>query len=98
MIPKFFRKNKTAENGERTNPWVRLYCPLLLLLWPAVLTAQNGVTVSNLVVDAGTLTFNVSWDVTDPTMQPIWSDTVWVWVDYNTAGTLTRLPLAPGAT
>ena len=48
------------------------------------------------MVDAGTVTFNVSWKNTG--MPAIWSDTVWVWVDYNTAGTMTRLPLSAGAT
>jgi uncharacterized protein (TIGR02145 family) len=28
----------------------------------------------------------------------LWSDTVWVFVDYNDAGTMKRLPLLPGAT
>jgi hypothetical protein len=68
--------------------------PLLLL--PAGLSAQNGVTVSNLAVDAGTVTFNVSWKNTG--MPAVWSDTVWVFVDYNNAGTMERLPLAAGAT
>jgi hypothetical protein len=48
------------------------------------------------VVDAGTVTFNVSWKNTG--MPAVWSDTVWVWVDYNNAGKLERLPLLPGAT
>jgi hypothetical protein len=71
----------------------------LLLLWPAVLSAQNGVTVSNLAVNAGTVTFNVSWS--RQAMQDLnltlWRDSVWVFVDYNNAGTITRLPLS-GAT
>jgi uncharacterized protein (TIGR02145 family) len=69
---------------------------LIMMCIPAVLTAQNGVTVSNLAVDAGTVTFNVSWK--DTGMQPVWSDTVWVWVDYNKNGVMERLPLSAGAT
>jgi hypothetical protein len=61
-----------------------------------VLFAQNGVTVSNLAVDAGTVTFNVSWQTPMPV--ELWSDTVWVFVDYNNAGKMERLPLSPGAT
>ncbi|MDR3180694.1 MAG: hypothetical protein LBT61_02050 [Prevotellaceae bacterium] len=71
-----------------------------LLLCPIVLSAQNnGVTVSNLVVSPGspgTVTFDVSWKNTD--MPAMWSDTVWVFVDYNDDGTMKRLPLLPGAT
>jgi uncharacterized protein (TIGR02145 family) len=60
---------------------------LMMLCIPVVLSAQNGngVTVSNLAVDAGTVTFNVSWDKNNP------SDTVWVFVDYNDAGVMRRL-------
>jgi hypothetical protein len=48
------------------------------------------------VVDAGTVTFNVSWKKTD--MPAVWLDSAWVFVDYNDAGTMKRLPLLPGAT
>jgi hypothetical protein len=70
----------------------------VLLLWPMALAAQNGngVTVSNLVVDAGTVTFNVSWD--RDKVPAVWSDSVWVFVDYNNKGKMERLPLLPGAT
>jgi uncharacterized protein (TIGR02145 family) len=67
---------------------------LMMLCVPVLLAAQNGsgVAVSGLAVDAGTVTFNVSWDKNNP------SDTVWVFVDYNDAGVMKRLPLLPGAT
>jgi uncharacterized protein (TIGR02145 family) len=61
------------------------------------LAAQNGVTVSGLAINAGTVTFNVSWD-RDNIPVALWSDTVWVFVDYNNAGRMERLPLRPGAT
>jgi hypothetical protein len=61
------------------------------------LLAQNGVAVSNLAVDAGTVTFNVSWN-NDMPENFLWSDSVWVFVDYNKAGVMTRLPLLSGAT
>jgi hypothetical protein len=69
---------------------------ILLLCCPMVLAAQNGVKVSNLSVDAGTVTFNVSWN---RNMMPVavWSDTVWVFVDYNNNGKMERLPVT-GAT
>jgi uncharacterized protein (TIGR02145 family) len=68
----------------------------VLFCWSA--TAQNGVTVSNLVVNAGTVTFNVSWNDNQPT-DFLWSDTVWVFVDYNNgAGRMERLLLEQGAT
>jgi uncharacterized protein (TIGR02145 family) len=63
-----------------------------------VLPAQNGGTVSNLAVDAGTVTFNVSWDKNAANMPSVWVDSAWVFVDYNAAGTMKRLPLLPGAT
>jgi hypothetical protein len=68
---------------------------LMMLCCPAMLAAQNGVTVSNLSADAGTVTFNVSW--TNIGMPTPWSDTVWVFVDYNNAGKMERLPVT-GAT
>jgi uncharacterized protein (TIGR02145 family) len=71
--------------------------------WGGVLWAQNGVTVGGLAVNAGspaTVTFDVNWS--RQAMQDlnltVWSDTVWVFVDYNDAGEMTRLPLLPGAT
>jgi uncharacterized protein (TIGR02145 family) len=65
---------------------------LMMLCCPIVLAAQNGVTVSGLAVDAGTVTFNVSWDK-DAMPVALWSDTVWVFVDYNNAGKMERLPV-----
>jgi hypothetical protein len=62
----------------------------IMLCAPVVLLAQNGVTVSNLVVDAGTVTFNVAWN-RDAMPVALWSDTVWVFVDYNKAGRMERL-------
>jgi uncharacterized protein (TIGR02145 family) len=65
--------------------------------WGGVLlSAQNGVTVSGLAIDAGTVTFNVSWD-RDAMPVTLWSDSVWVFVDYNNVGKMERLPVT-GAT
>jgi uncharacterized protein (TIGR02145 family) len=66
---------------------------LMMMCIPAILAAQqtNGVTVSNLAVDAGTVTFNVSWETPMPVA--LWSDTVWVFVDYNNNGVMERLPV-----
>jgi hypothetical protein len=69
---------------------------LMMLCCPAMLAAQNGVTVSGLAIDAGTVTFNVSWQSAG--MPTLWSDTVWVFVDYNKNGVMERLPLSTGAT
>jgi hypothetical protein len=55
--------------------------------------------VSNFVVETGaptTVTFNVSWNRNS--MPDVWSDTVWVFVDYLKAGRMERMPLLPGAT
>jgi uncharacterized protein (TIGR02145 family) len=68
----------------------------VLLLWPVVCVAQNGVTVSGLKVDSGTVTFTVSWKTPMPV--DVWSDSVWVFVDYNKNGRMERLPLLSGAT
>jgi hypothetical protein len=70
---------------------------LLLLLFPLALSAQNGVTVSNLVINAGTVTFNVSWNA-DAMPVTLWSDSVWVFVDYNNNGVMWHLPLMANAT
>jgi uncharacterized protein (TIGR02145 family) len=73
---------------------------LLMICVPPALMAQNGVEISTVQVSAGspaTVTFNVSWDKT-AMPSPLWSDTVWVFVDYNSAGAMTRLPLSAGAT
>ena len=59
---------------------------------PVMLVAQNGVTVSGLAVNAGTVTFNVSWKTPMP-VEP-WLDSAWVFVDYNKNGVMTRLPVA----
>jgi hypothetical protein len=67
-----------------------------------VLSAQtpgsNGVTIDNLKMESGTVTFDVHWDKADIPQGVAWSDTVWVFVDYNDAGTMKRLELLPGAT
>jgi uncharacterized protein (TIGR02145 family) len=65
---------------------------LMMMCVPVILAAQNGVTVSNLAVDAGTVTFNVSWNKATMPMA-LWSDTVWVFVDYNKNGKMERLPV-----
>jgi hypothetical protein len=49
------------------------------------------------VVTAGTVTFNVQW-TNDHAPDFVWSDSVWVFVDYNNNGKMERLPLLPGAT
>ncbi|MDR3181098.1 MAG: fibrobacter succinogenes major paralogous domain-containing protein [Prevotellaceae bacterium] len=90
MKTKIFRKNKIVET------WHAAFLLAALLLCPIVLSAQNGVTVSNLAVNAGTVTFNVSWKNTG--MPAVWLDSAWVFVDYNHASTMKRLPLLPGAT
>ena len=64
---------------------------------PVLLSAQNGVSVTNLAIDAGTVTFSVRWDRNNPIMPAVWSDSVWVFVDYNDNGTMKRLPVT-GAT
>jgi hypothetical protein len=82
---------KTRDYRLKTHAFRRMLCA------PVMLTAQNGngVKVSNLSVDAGTVTFNVSWQT--PMPMALWSDTVWVFVDYNDAGVMKRLPVT-GAT
>jgi hypothetical protein len=75
----------------------------ILLLWlggGSMLFAQggNGVKVSDLAVNVGsatTVTFTVSWQTPMPV--DMWSDTVWVFVDYNNNGVMERLPVS-GAT
>jgi hypothetical protein len=53
-------------------------------------------TITGLAVNAGTVTFNVSWNKNNA--PALWSDTAWVFVDYNDAGVMKRLPLSTGAT
>jgi hypothetical protein len=69
---------------------------LMMMCCPAILAAQNGVTISGLAIDAGTVTFNVSWNKDH--VPTLWSDSVWVFVDYNNKGVMERLPLLSGAT
>jgi hypothetical protein len=62
---------------------------LLLLLWlPAQVSISN---FSAAVESATTLTVKVEWE--RPATDKAWSDTVWVFVDHNVGGTMTRLPL-----
>ena len=67
---------------------------LIMMCAPVMLAAQNGVTVSNFAVNAGTVTFNVSWNRDAMPVTLLWSDSVWVFVDYNKNGVMTRLPVA----
>jgi uncharacterized protein (TIGR02145 family) len=69
---------------------------ILLIFWPLMLPAQNGITISDFAMKAGTIIFNVSWNKNN--MPKEWNDTAWVFVDYNDEGTMKRLPLAAGAT
>ena len=99
MTTKFFRKN----NQRRTtlSRVAHLSCLLVLLTATFCVAAQNGVTVSGLAIETGSptvVTFNVSWDKNNPTMPAVWSDSVWVFVDYNDGVEMKRLPLLPGAT
>jgi hypothetical protein len=94
MKTKLFRKNNLPLLGRG------LGGGLLLLLFPLALSAQNGVTVSGLMVTDGSpasVTFHVSW-TDDYAPGFVWSDSVWVFVDYNVEGKMERLPLLPGAT
>jgi hypothetical protein len=68
----------------------------LMIILPTVLVAQNTIEVSGLKVEAGTVTFNVKWS--DAGASNLWSDTVWVFVDYNKNGKMTRMLLEPGST
>jgi hypothetical protein len=76
----------------------KLFLSVMIIL-PSTLLSQ---TVSNLTVSAGspsTVTFDVEWDEAD--LPPLWSDTMWVFVDYNKNGKMARmelLPLSAGAT
>jgi hypothetical protein len=71
---------------------------LIIMCVPAVLVAQNGngVTVKELAIQSGMVTFEVSWD--RDKVPAVWSDSVWVFVDYNNNGVMERLPLSAGAT
>ena len=65
--------------------------PALLLALSGV--AQNGITISNFSVKAGsptTVTFDVDWN----RIITAGKDSMWVFVDYNKAGTMTRLPVS----
>jgi hypothetical protein len=67
-----------------------------MCLWPVTLPAQNGITISDFAMKAGVIIFNVSWNKNN--MPKEWSDTAWVFVDYNDNGAMKRLPLATSAT
>jgi hypothetical protein len=69
---------------------------MIMLLGGGLLFAQNTIDVSGLKVEAGTVTFNVKW--LDAGASNLWSDTVWVFVDYNKNGKMTRMLLEPGST
>ena len=105
MTIEFFRKTKMTRLPPTPSQGGGVLLPplggglgwgLLLFLCPVLLSAQNGVTVSNLVLEAGTVTFDVSWG--DKPLPAVWSDLVWVFVDYNNTGKMERLPLLSGAT
>jgi hypothetical protein len=62
---------------------------LLMMCWPAMLAAQS---VSNLIVGTGTVSFGVSWKQGE-----VSNEKVWVFVDYNKNGVMTRLPVTGAA-
>ncbi|MDR3184132.1 MAG: hypothetical protein LBT49_01810, partial [Prevotellaceae bacterium] len=85
----------------KTNATLRFRYCLLLLPTATGLFAQNGVTLSNYKAQAGpagsdTLTIDIRW-APPADSKKVWSDTVWVFADYNNAGTMTRLPLNTSA-
>jgi hypothetical protein len=93
-----FRKNASVKAGAHVRRFLgKLGMTVLLMLCvpAAVLSAQPGVTITGLAVEAGTVTLDVRWEPLAPPV--VWSDTVWVFVDYNDAGTMKRL-LLTGAT
>ena len=92
MKTKIVRKNKFPSLGGVRGSL------LLLLLSPAMLMAQqsNGIEVTGLAVESGTVTFGIRWEKAN--MPALWSDTVWVFVDHNVNGTMVRLPLVAGST
>jgi hypothetical protein len=76
----------------------------LLLLLPllgrglggGLLSAQ---TVSNLSVSPGTpstVTFDVEWNKADLDLKTLWLDSMWVFVDYNKNGKMTRMLISGG--
>jgi hypothetical protein len=101
---KTFRKPSPVPSLPRAKRRGFLFKTLLIvncqLLIACALCAQNGVTISDFSANVGaggaTLTFNVGWDK-NANMPAVWSDTAWVFADYNNAGTMTRLQLT-GAT
>ncbi|MDR3184267.1 MAG: hypothetical protein LBT49_02545 [Prevotellaceae bacterium] len=83
---------------------IRLLTLVLFSLPACGLSAQNtgGITLSNYKAQAGpdgrssTLTIDIRW--TPPAdSKKVWSDTVWVFVDYNNKGKMDRLPLSTSA-
>jgi uncharacterized protein (TIGR02145 family) len=95
----FARDDETIVNNFKKRIFMKKKLLLMMLCLPMLLAAQqtNGVKVSGLAVDAGTVTFHVHW-TNDHAPGFLWSDTVWVFVDYNQNGVMERLPLLPGAT
>jgi uncharacterized protein (TIGR02145 family) len=64
---------------------------LLMMCVPVMLSAQNGVDISDLSIETGAVTFDVSWAAAT-----VPEGRVWVFVDYNKGGVMTRLPVTGG--
>jgi hypothetical protein len=92
MKTKFFRNNAFVKASALVNRFLGKLGMTVVLLCPVVLAAQNGVTVSNLNVDAGAVTLNVSWDKADAP-----EGKAWVFVDYNNNGVMERLQVTGAA-
>jgi uncharacterized protein (TIGR02145 family) len=91
--------NTTIKAGAHMSRFLGKLGMTVLLYSPVVLSAQNGVTISNLAVNSGTVTLDVSWNRNATELKNIvWLDSVWVFVDYNKGGVMERLPLGAGAT
>jgi hypothetical protein len=68
----------------------------LMIILPTVSVAQ---TVSNLSVSPGTpstVTFDVEWNKADLDLKTLWLDSMWVFVDYNKNGKMTRMLISGG--
>jgi uncharacterized protein (TIGR02145 family) len=93
MKTNFLRKTASIKAGAHVSRFLgKLGMTVLLMLCvpAAVLSAQtgNGVTVSGLTVGAGTVTFGVNWKQSE---MPEGNNKVWVFVDHNNNGVMTRL-------
>jgi hypothetical protein len=70
----------------------------VMIILPTTLLSQtvSGLKVETAAGSPSTVTFDVEWNKADLDLKTLWLDSMWVFVDYNKNGKMTRLLITGG--